>query len=62
MPEPPELELLNGRNKPINVIVFANDAEGEGKDRILRIDRFERVITTLVNEDDVVGEEQDRLS
>jgi hypothetical protein len=56
-----ELEVLNSWNKPMDVVVFANDTEGKGEDWILRIDRFERVITTLVNEDDVIGKEQDCL-
>jgi hypothetical protein len=59
--KPSKLELLNSRNKLMDVVVFANDTEGKGEDWILRIDRFERVITTLVNKDDVIGKEQDCL-
>jgi hypothetical protein len=61
VPESSKLELLNSGNKPMDVVVFANDTEGKREDWILKVDRFERVITALVNEDDVIGEEQDCL-
>jgi hypothetical protein len=61
VPESSELELLNSWNEAMDVVIFANDTEGKGEDWILRIDRFERVISTLVNEDDVIGKEQDCL-
>jgi hypothetical protein len=40
VPEPSKLELLNSGNKPVDVVVFANDTEGKGEDWILRIDRL----------------------
>ncbi len=62
VPKPSKFELLNSGNKPMDVVVFADDTKSESKDRILRINRFERVITTFVNEDNVIGEQSDCLS
>jgi hypothetical protein len=50
-----QLEMLQVAANLMGVIVFFEDGEREDKDRMLRIDRGQAVIPTLVHKDEVIA-------
>ena len=53
VPEVLELKSLKGRNDLLAVVAFMKNAKGEDKDRILLVNGLHRVVSALVNVDDV---------
>ena len=54
MPEMLELEVLNGGNYSIHVVRFPDHAKRQNEHRVARVNRFQSVVATFINENEKI--------